>query len=50
MPFAQLHTLYCAYFKKYLVTIWEQNQTPSWDLMDPIFTFADVFLHSICDV
>lgn len=37
----------CAYCNKYLVIIWEQNQAPSWDLMDPIFTFCRCFSFTV---
>lgn len=42
MPFVLLCALCCAYCNHCLVIIWEQNQPPSYDLIDPIFTFADV--------
>lgn len=42
IPFVLFCTLCCAYCNNYLVIIWEQNQPPSWDLIGPIFTFADV--------
>lgn len=50
MPFVLLCTLCSAYCNNYLVIIWEQNQPPSWNLIDPIFTFADVsfFTASSC--